>query len=142
MTELLERSPPLLLVDDDPDDRFVLRMLLATAGVKNPLLLCADGGAAVEQLTRIERTTGGVPAAVLLDLCMPRRGGFGVLSWIRSHKLFGDVPVIVVTGSRLPADRHRAFVLGATAFLQKFPSPEDLAEVLKPAVARFASPQH
>lgn len=92
----------------------------------------------MEQLTRIERTTRGVPAVVLLDLRMPRRGGFGVLNWIRSHQLFGDVPVIVVTGLRLPDDRHRAFALGTTAFLQKFPSPEDLAEVLKPAVARLA----
>ena len=88
-----------LVVEDSPDIRALIRMLLQPAGHE---VLTAAGGAEALELLRRER-----PSAVLLDLMMPPPDGFEVLYRIRQDPLLRDLPVIVVTAKELtPADEQ------------------------------------
>lgn len=131
---------PVVLVDDNPDDLFVLRQRLLRGGVENPLLSFEDGEEAMSHLKRmIAAGEGPLPGLMLLDLRMPRCGGFEVLKWVRAQPALARLQVAIVSTSSLPEDAARARQLGAVRFLGKYPSPEALAELVE--VARKAQEQ-
>lgn len=67
------------------------------------------------------------PNLILLDLKMPEMDGFQVLKAIRTDKEFDRVPVIVLSAFNNPADRTKAFELGADDYINK---PFDRAELM------------
>ena len=125
---------PVVLVDDNVDDLFVLRQRLLRGGVENPLLSFEEGEEAMAHLKRaIAHNSEPLPRVMFLDLRMPRCGGFEVLKWVRSQPALVDLQVIIVSNSALPEDASRAQHLGAAQFLSKYPSPETLAEIVSRA---------
>lgn len=132
--------PPVVLIDDNADDLFVLRQRLLRGGVENPIISFEDGEEAMAHLKRaLHDGTELLPVLVLLDLRMPRCGGFEVLKWMRSQPALAEIPVVIVTTSALPEDATRAKQLGANGFVSKYPSPETLAELVKSANGRVRS---
>jgi len=126
---------PVVLVDDNADDLFVLRQRLLRGGVDHPIVTCEDGEEAMAHLKRIVGKPAECPVVIFLDLRMPRCGGFEVLKWVRAQPAFDGVPVIIVSTSALLEDSARALQLGAAQFLSKYPAPETLAEIVKAAAA-------
>jgi CheY-like chemotaxis protein len=82
-----------LVVDDDPKTRDMLRRTLQKAGCT--VAEAANGSEAIEAL---ERAT---PALVLLDLMMPDMDGFEVLERLHGDETWREVPVIIVTAKDL-----------------------------------------
>jgi CheY-like chemotaxis protein len=123
---------PVMVVDDNVDDLFVLRQRLLRGGVENPILAFEDGEEAMAYLKRA-MADPSVPLSrmMFLDLRMPRCGGFEVLKWVRAQPPLAEMRVVIVSTSSLPEDSARALQLGAMQFLQKYPSPETLAEIVK-----------
>jgi CheY-like chemotaxis protein len=68
-----------------------------------------------------------MPSVMLLDLNMPRKNGFDVLTWVRAQPRFKRLPVIVLSASMRPEDVERAFDLGASSFLVK---PSTIGELI------------
>ena len=81
----------MLVVEDDPQLRELYRSALRYAG---HLVIAVEDG--VDALRQIELTT---PAAVVLDLALPRVGGRDVHSELQSHPHTRRIPVVVVTGT-------------------------------------------
>lgn len=126
--------PPILVVDDDPEDTYFLRRALKNADIPNPVIGCGDGEEAVAFLE--SAAFGGQrPCLVFLDLKMARMNGFEFLAWIRAHTEFDDLKVIVLSSSRLEDDRVRALALGAHDYLVKFPPSSVLAPLVAGALA-------
>jgi CheY-like chemotaxis protein len=67
------------------------------------------------------------PALILLDLNMPGMLGLQALREIRNNKKFSQIPVIVLTTSRLHQDRRASYELGAACFLRK---PDSFGELV------------
>jgi CheY-like chemotaxis protein len=67
-----------LIVDDDPPLRGLLRSLLAHAG-EHDVVTCSDGAEAIDVLA--QRTFD----VILLDLMMPRRDGYAVIEYLRAN---------------------------------------------------------
>ena len=120
----------ILLVEDDPDDAFLVQRAIRKAGIANPVLLAGDGDRAIEVLAASIGEAGPIVeppiGLVLLDLKMPRRSGFEVLTWLRERPVLARIPVVVLTSSREPRDIDRAYDLGANSYLVKPGSPEEL----------------
>lgn len=113
----------ILLAEDNEDDIILFRRALEKARLLNPLEIVRDGDEAVAYLEGTGRFSDRVkyplPALILLDLKMPRRDGFEVLSWIRSRPELDALRVVVLTGSRDVYDMTRAYRLGANSFIVK-----------------------
>lgn len=124
--------PPILLIDDDPDDLFILRRLLAKTGIKNKVVAFEDSTAALAYLEL--QVKGGkplfIPCAVITDLNMAAKNGFEVAQWIRANPAIDDVRIIMVSDSENPADEQRAAGVGITHFRKKYPTSRVLEELL------------
>lgn len=128
-----EPLSPILVADDNATDVFFLQRRLRLAGVSHPLEHVEDGMAAVRWIERHLMTDAQTvlrPWLVFVDLKMPRMDGFEVLSWLKSRGLMQQLTVVVVSTSDEPIDVERALTLGAYRYLTKYPSAEDLAEIV------------
>jgi len=131
--------PPVIIVDDSANDRFLLQTRLEEAGVKNTVLTFDSGNAVLAYLaqTYLQKAPVSVlrPCAIFLDVGMPGMSGFDVLTWLRRHEVFRKIAVIVVSDSPFPDQAERAHELGADQYLLKYPVPEVLARILGDAAA-------
>ena len=108
-----------LVVDDDPSTRFVLRMILETAG---HVVTEAEHGAAA-----LARFSPDPPDIVTTDLMMPVLGGKELIERLRSQPTTASIPIVVVSGS--PADARALHAAGLVeAFIIK---PFDARDLLK-----------
>lgn len=130
----------LLLIEDDPDDAFFMRLAFGQACPSALLHRVADGDEAVAWLAGdgpyADRTTYPLPDQVLLDLKLPRRSGLDVLRWIRAQPCFTTLPVTVLSGSGLPSDMNEAHTLGVRGYLQKPVSLSGFNEAVRAFCAR------
>lgn len=76
------------------------------------------------------------PDLILLDVMLPGRSGFDILTDIRAHDRLGQTPVMMLTARGQVKDRERAMELGASRYMTK---PFSNAEVLD-AVRELATP--
>jgi CheY-like chemotaxis protein len=117
------RSPaPVLVVDDDPDNRQLVRRLLAREGWA--VVEAENGRAALERLAEAR------PALILLDLMMPEMDGFQFLEELHRREPPLGVPVVVLTAKELtPADRDR--LNGGVARILQKGNPADVQALLR-----------
>jgi len=122
-----------LLVEDNPDDVFLMRRAFKTARIKSRFLVVTDGKQAVSYLEGTgeydDRQLYPLPDLVFLDLKLPFLHGFVVLAWIRKQAILNDVQVIILTSSMEDQDREKAAGLGAP-YLVKPPTPAMLLEAI------------
>jgi len=123
----------ILIVDDEPDVRALVRNSLEYATQDMTPLEAGDGDEAMS-LIGSER-----PDLVVLDLALPHRDGFTVLEELRRSS---DLPVIVLTARGLEDDKIRGLQLGADDYMTKPFSPRELVarieSVLRRSVPRSA----
>ncbi len=93
------RCDPILVVEDDPNTRDLLRLILTKDGWS---VQTAENG-----LIALERATSARPGLVLLDLMMPEMDGFAFLEEFRKLPSTGEVPVIVLTAKDLTGDDRK-----------------------------------
>jgi DNA-binding response OmpR family regulator len=120
-----------LIVDDEPDVRALVRSSLSLARQDLTPLEAADGDEALAMI-HSER-----PDLVVLDLALPRRDGFAVLEQVRQKT---DLPIIVLTARGLEEDKIKGLRLGADDYLTKPFSPRELVARIE-SVLRRASPR-
>lgn len=114
-----------LLVEDDPNDVWMLRAEFGRVPAHIQLVNVEDGKDAMHYLERhgkyADTRCYPPPDVILLDLKMPRINGFEFLQWLRSssdsHHHF--IPVVVMSSSALREDVDRAYALGANSYLVK-----------------------
>ena len=116
-----------LIVEDDPEVREMLRELLATAGFH--AVAAQDGLEALHLLRTVRHRAPNVPCLVLLDLKMPRLGGNEFRRAQLGDPTVANVPVAVMSGA---TDlEQRAEAMGAVATLAKPLDVDVLMEVVK-----------
>ena len=121
----------MLVAEDNADDIFLLTRLLKKAEIANPLHVAVDGQEVIDLLDAADGRNGlSAPELVFLDIKMPNRDGFEVLSWIRGKRALDALPVVMLTSSGEPRDVARARELNAQGFFVKYPPVTTLAEVL------------
>ena len=119
------RSAPrsyVLVVDDSPSVRRVVSNMLKAN--KWEVQTARDGVEALEVIAR------QIPAAVLLDIEMPRMDGYELMATLRSQEQYRHLPLIVLTSRAATKHHQRAFQLGADAYLVKPYQDEELMSTL------------
>ena len=125
----MDGDAPILVVDDDPEDRLLVRTILQKHGFVVEEV--RDGDQALQRIA-----SGEPPALVVLDLEMPTLGGREVLAALRSSGTTGALPVIVLTGSPDPEDEYRLMEEGADDYLRKPLDPPRFIARVKAALRR------
>jgi CheY-like chemotaxis protein len=118
-----ERGKHLLVVDDSPSVRRVVSNMLKQHGWE--VQLARDG------LEASDMITASTPAAVLLDIEMPRMDGYELISTVRAQEQYRTLPLIVLTSRAASKHRQRALSLGANAYVVKPYQDEELLRVIK-----------
>lgn len=125
----------ILLVEDDPSDVFRIQRAFRKANITSPLQVVIDGEQAIHYLSGQDpyhdRESYPLPILVLLDLKLPRRSGFDVLTWLRKESDMKYLPVVVLTSSDQQSDIDQAYAAGANSYLAKPPSPATLLEMVR-----------
>jgi CheY-like chemotaxis protein len=116
---------PILHVEDDANDIFLLKHAMQKAGVAQPIQVAHNGQEAMDYLRGAGKFADREePCLILLDLKLSGVMGLEVLKWIRQQP--GPALVVVVlTASGQDADIAAAYRLGANAYLIK---PTDARE--------------
>jgi CheY-like chemotaxis protein len=125
----------ILLVDDSVNDLMLLRLAFQKAEFKNQLQIVYNGEEAIAYLkgegNYSDRSQYPLPAVMLLDLNMPMKSGFDVLTWVRAQPGLRRLTIIILTASMRTEDVERAFDLGATSYLVKPSKLDGLIDMVR-----------
>jgi CheY-like chemotaxis protein len=121
---LAERVRKILIVEDEPDNREIMRAVVEDI-LGHRALLVADGNAALDVIGARS------PSMILMDLMMPIVDGFEVIRTLKTDGRTAHIPIIAVSGLSRPADREHAMEMGADDFIMKPFDLEQLIEVIE-----------
>ncbi|MGO9619937.1 MAG: response regulator [Desulfobaccales bacterium] len=114
---------PVLVVEDDPDTREILRRLLEKEGCQ--VIAAENGRVALERLAESQ------PMLILLDLMMPEMDGFQFIDRVRQHENWRTIPIVVVTAKDLTKEDRVRLNGYVQEIIRKGACPQDelLAQV-------------
>ena len=127
VTEAVGGPCLVLVVDDEPDDRFLLVQLINEVGCH---AVTAASGVEGLRLARAIR-----PAMIFLDLKLPRISGFDILRILQGDDALREVPVVIVSAV---ASESRSALVGVAAVLDKPIDRDAVHEVLARLLSRTA----
>ncbi len=118
-----------LIVDDEPMARTLLRLMLVRAGFH--VAEAEDGFDALEKVRKNQ------PDVILLDVMMPGMDGFAVCEKLRSEPATAALPIIMLSAKTDLDSINKGLRAGATVYLTKPISPEELTQHVKDALVQF-----
>jgi signal transduction histidine kinase len=110
-TDAPAEAPTLLIVDDDPVVRSLMRDALEDDGYT---IVEAENG--IEACARCEEA---VPALIVVDAVMPGMDGFALCEALRKRPQTAQIPILMATGLDDSSSIARAYEVGATDFISK-----------------------
>ena len=115
-----KRIPTILVVEDDPNDQFILERGFRKIGVKTPIHLVGNGLEAIAYMMGegkfANRTEFAYPTFIMTDLKMPGADGFAVLEFLKGNPEWAVIPTIVFSASSDRDDIKKAYMLGASSY--------------------------
>lgn len=111
-------KPVVLVADDDPDIRTLVRLRLERSGYT--VVSAADGAEA------LDLALASNPDVAILDVSMPSLTGFEVARALRDRRV--TFPVILLTARAMESDVRQGGDAGAAAYITKPFSPQELEE--------------
>lgn len=117
--EIDAHKASILLVEDNPDDAFLMIRAFRRSDFVNPIVVATDGAAALDLLYPLGGAEPLRPAIVLLDLNLPKLSGLDVLRHIRAQPSTRFLPVIVLTTSSEDTDIAESYIGGANSYVRK-----------------------
>jgi CheY-like chemotaxis protein len=130
--DLKPSDGPVIIVDDNDDDQFMLRREVRFIFGDVPLKTFRNGQFLLEYLREESAREGAswhIPRLILLDLNMPRMNGWQALRALRALPACRDIPVIVVSTTGDSEEIAEAYEGGASLCLTK-PTARDAPVVM------------
>jgi len=119
----------ILLIEDE---ELIIRLLgkkLASIGYE--VALAMDGQEGLEKMKKDR------PDLILLDIIMPKKGGFEVMEEMKKSPVLSKIPVIIISNSGQPLELEKAKKLGAADWLVKTEfDPQEVVEKIKKHIGR------
>jgi two-component system, cell cycle response regulator DivK len=111
-------SKRILVVEDQEDNRRIMRDLLAASGYSSIEATTGDEGLAM--------AASQVPDLILMDIQLPGMDGYEVTRRIKADPALAHIPIIAVTSYALSGDDQKAFAAGCDGYVTKPFSPKVL----------------
>ncbi len=107
----------ILLIEDNPSDVFLVREALGQHGISFDLMVLDDCERALAYFDSADTDQSlKPPDLAVVDLNLPRGNGADLLQRIRNSPKYGNIPIIVLTGSEAPRDHAFIAALSASVF--------------------------
>ena len=119
----------ILVVDDNPDLIELLRMSFEQA--RFSIITATNGPDALKQAQ-------SMPDLIVLDLVLPEMDGFTVCETLKKDKATASIPIIMMTGLGSPLNRLAGFECGASDYVTKPFTPDQLLEKTRTLLNRSA----
>jgi len=129
----MQKSANILIVDDDPDVREAVKIILETQPYE--LIFASNGEECLEQVKK------NTPDLIILDLLMPKKDGFEVIKELRGHPSYPRIPILVLTAVKKEAAGRRyeletALRMDVDDYIEKPIQPDDLIDRVKRILTR------
>jgi two-component system, chemotaxis family, response regulator Rcp1 len=129
----LTESVDVLLVEDNEDHVFLTKKALER--FKDPALtihVVTDGVQAIQFMTKQPpHQQAPTPDLILLDIKLPNKDGFDVLSTLKNDKKLRCIPIVMLTSSDAEKDIARSYALGSNSYVTKPIKTDELFKKLK-----------
>lgn len=106
-----ENLGTILYVEDDPNNRTLIRRILGAEGFT--VHEAPNAAAALEKLKTLK------PDLILMDINMPEVDGYTLTAQIRAMPEMSSVPIIALTANVMKGDRERSLQAGCDGYIQK-----------------------
>jgi CheY-like chemotaxis protein len=124
----------ILIVDDNPDVREVLRCQLKTLGY---LVISAENG-----LVAIEKAIAEQPDLILMDIMMPEMDGWQASRAVRSNPGIKDIPILAATAMSRRADLNACLEAGCNGYIVKPFTMLELEQKIGELITRNCGENH
>jgi twitching motility two-component system response regulator PilH len=115
--------PTILITDDTPSEAALMAKVVQQLG--HVAQIVSDGETCISTAKSLK------PAAILLDVVMPKMDGFSTCRRIKKDAELANTPVIMVTSKNQDSDRFWGEKQGANRYITKPFTPETLADAIK-----------
>src|SRR4030095_2508764 len=103
--------------------------------IRNTVHFVDDGQQAIDYLSSqgsyVDQQQFPTPCLVILDLKLPKIHGLDVLRWVRAHKEFKSIIVVILSSSPLRNDVDMAYDIGVNSFLVKPLSADQMIHIAR-----------
>jgi CheY-like chemotaxis protein len=136
-------SITILMAEDDPDDRFLMKQAFLEIGTDADLRFVEDGEELMDYLLRSGKYTDAAlsprPGLIFLDLNMPKKDGRQALLEIKTDPNLERIPIAIWTTSNEVEDKIRCEIAGADVFVTKPTGYTELVDTVKKMVKKYSS---
>jgi CheY-like chemotaxis protein len=126
---------PILIADDDEEDRMLVQDAMEESRLVNPLHFVVDGQEVIDYLLNRGKFSNAeqypTPGLILLDLNMPKKDGREVLQEIKNTPKLRSIPIVILTTSKAEEDILRTYDLGVNSYITKPVTFDGLVEIVK-----------
>ncbi len=116
----MENNSSILYIEDNPENRLLVRRILQADGFK---VLEAQNAAQALRLLENE-----IPDLILMDINMPDMDGFTLTTQLKNTPDLNGVPIIALTANVMRGDRERSLEAGCDGYIQKPIDVDNLPE--------------
>jgi two-component system, cell cycle response regulator DivK len=109
--EITDKKATILYVEDNPDNRLLIRRVLESEGYA-----VVEAANAKDAFDRIKEAP---PSLILMDINMPDIDGYTLTAKLRAIPELNQVPIIALTANVMKGDRERSLEAGCDGYLQK-----------------------
>ena len=125
----MEAEPrKIVIIEDEPDTAEMYAEMMRISGYE--VVKYFSGGPAVAEIAEQK------PDAIVLDIMMPDISGYDVLRYLKGESTLSNVPVIIVSAKTLPSDINQGMKAGATIYLTKPVTFNDLKTAIDDAISQ------
>lgn len=134
----MRKKKLILIAEDDADDRLMINEAFMENNMPAGIVFFENGAELIEYLySDDERNDRTLPDLILLDLNMPKMDGKTVLSKLKTHPSYKDIPVVILTTSRSREEEINVLAMGASGFFTKPSSFTELVRITASIASRW-----
>ncbi|MBA7528478.1 Regulator of RpoS [subsurface metagenome] len=127
---MVDSKPLLLVVDDNQDILFNLKILLEENGYD--VITSISGDKALKTLSTLDT----VPSVIISDIMMPSMNGYEFFAAVSTHSQWNRIPFLFLTAKSTPEDVRLGKMLGVDDYITKPFNDEDLIASISGKIAR------